>query len=260
MQSAFNLPERPAKPRENGLTVIIDNGVPTAYFKDVLASHGNIIDYIKFGWGTCLVTKDISEKVEASKQAGIQALVGGTFFEKALFENKLDYYYNFCNEYGLECVEISNGTIDLKNEDKANYIRQFAKEFKVFSEVGYKDNERSQELPPSKWVEFINQDLEAGAYKVITEARETGRSGICRSDGQVRYGLITDILNGGVDMKDLIFEAPSKDLQTYFIKKLGPEVNLANIWLTDIIGVETLRLGLRSDTLFDISQYISDAK
>ncbi|AHE67640.1 hypothetical protein Loa_02096 [Legionella oakridgensis ATCC 33761 = DSM 21215] len=137
----------------------------------------------------------------------------------------------------------------MDNHEKAMFIADFASEFEVFSEVGYKDQIRSQELHPAKWIEFINEDLNAGASRVITEARESGASGICRSNGELRYGLIEEIIHSGIDLNSLIFEAPNKDLQTYFIKHIGHEVNLANIAFDDVIALETLRLGLRSDTL-----------
>ncbi len=161
----------------------------------------------------------------------------------------MDAYYDFCRTHGCRYVELSNGTVNLSNAEKARYITEFAREFAVLSEVGYKDSEKSQNLPPARWIEYISEDLRAGARYVITEARESGTSGICRADGQVRFGLIEEILASTVDADDLIFEAPNKTLQTYFIKRVGANVNLANIALQDAIGLETLRLGLRSDTL-----------
>jgi phosphosulfolactate synthase len=157
----------------------------------------------------------------------------------------------------LKHVEVSNGSIALSNTEKAAFITQFASEYTVFSEVGYKDEVRSRDLPPKAWIEFIREDLRAGATKVITEARESGRSGICRANGELRYGLITEILDSGIPLDDLIFEAPNKDLQIYFIRKLGANVNFANIGVDDVINLETLRLGLRSDTL-DLYEGVND--
>jgi phosphosulfolactate synthase len=158
---------------------------------------------------------------------------------------------DYCRRYGCRYAEISNGTIALSNADKAHLIERFAHEFYVLSEVGYKDSERSLHLPPAQWIAYIREDLAAGAERVITEARESGTSGIARPNGEVRYGLIEEILSSGIDSNSLIFEAPNKGLQTYFIRRLGTNVNLANIAMQDVIALETLRLGLRSDTLLD---------
>lgn len=249
MDSFLKLASRQDKPRTKGLTVLIDNGYPLAYFTDVLSSHGHLIDYIKFGWGTAYVTKDIVKKAEVARENNIEIFLGGTFFEKAYLQKKIDDFVKYAKALGCTLVEISNGTIEMSNHEKAMFIADFASEFEVFSEVGYKDQTRSQELHPAKWIEFINEDLNAGASKVITEARESGASGICRSNGELRYGLIEEIIHSGIDLNSLIFEAPNKDLQVYFIKHINHEVNLANIAFDDIIALETLRLGLRSDTL-----------
>jgi len=245
----LSLPERTQKPRKSGLTIAIDRGLPTDYFKDVIRSYGHLIDLVKLGWGTALVTMDLEEKVQVAQRHGIEVFFGGTFFEKALLQGELQNYEKLCRALDLKYVEISNGSIALSNKEKARYISRFASEFTVLSEVGYKDEARSRELPPNSWIEFIREDLDAGAVKVITEARESGRSGICRENGELRYGLIAEILNSGIPVDDLIFEAPNKELQVYFVRKLGANVNFANIALDDVISLETLRLGLRSDTL-----------
>lgn len=236
------------KPRKTGLTMLIDNGYPTGYFTDVVESHCDYIDFIKFGWGTALVTRDIEKKVACAKANNVAFCLGGTFFEKCLSVDKLDEFEALYEKLGAEHMEISNGTIDLSNEDKGTYIERYAGDYQIFSEVGYKDSERSLELHPAKWVEYIEQDLAAGATRVITESRESGKSGICRADGEVRFGLISEI-GAMVDVDKLIFEAPNKSLQVYFIKKFGPNVNLANVGFGDVIGLETLRNGLRGDTL-----------
>ena len=245
----LSLPERTAKPRTTGLTAVIDRGMPTAYFQDAIRSYGHLIDLIKLGWGTALITTDLHEKVRFARSHDIPVFFGGTFFEKAFLQGELESYTELCRELDLKYVEISNGTVELSNRDKARYISRFAAEFTVLSEVGYKDQERSRELPPKLWIEFIREDLDAGATKVITEARESGKSGICRENGELRYGLIAEILSSGIPADDLIFEAPNKELQVYFIRKLGTNVNFANIAADDVISLETLRLGLRSDTL-----------
>ena len=243
------LPERTEKPRARGLTIVLDNGVPLRYFEDMLASTSRFIDLVKFGWGTALVTDQLDAKIACLRRHGVDFFFGGTLFEKFYSQGKVDSYHALCMAHGCHAVEISDGTIALSRAEKARYIAQFAREFTVLSEVGYKDSERSQRLPPARWIEYLREDLAAGASKVITEARESGTSGICRPDGEVRFGLIEEILGSPVETEDIIFEAPNKALQTYFIKRVGTNVNLANIALQDAIPLETLRLGLRSDTL-----------
>jgi phosphosulfolactate synthase len=247
--SFLSLPARETKPRKTGLTVLLDNGVPTRQFIDTVDSFHEYVDLIKFGWCTSVLDGDLGQKIEHARRRGVESYFGGTLFEKALLQRKLEHFRGFCRDFGCRFVEISNGTIDLSNREKAAHIADFAKEFQVFSEVGYKDVQRSLELSPAKWIEYIREDLAAGAQKVIMEARESGRSGICRADGELRYGLVVEILDSGIPPERLIFEAPNKDLQVYFINRLGPNVNLANISFGDVVGLETLRLGLRSDTL-----------
>lgn len=245
----LTLASRPARPRSIGLTSLIDPGLPTAYFRDVIESHGDLVDCVKFGWGTSLVTKDLRAKIDVLKAHSISYYFGGSLFEKALQQNRLEDFRAWCARFGCEIVEISDGTLQISREEKARQITDFARDFTVFSEVGYKDSERSIHLPPSKWVEFIQADFAAGSKYVVTEARETGTSGICRSNGEVRFGLIDDMLSALHDPSRLIFEAPNKTLQVYFIQTVGPQVNLGNIAFSDVIGLETLRLGLRADTL-----------
>jgi phosphosulfolactate synthase len=204
---------------------------------------------VKLGWGTALITADLREKIGFAQSHGIPIFFGGTFFEKAFLQGELDSFTELCRELDIKYVEISNGTVDLSNREKARYISRFAAEFTVLSEVGYKDQERSRELAPKSWIEFIREDLDAGAARVITEARESGKSGICRENGELRYGLIAEILDSGILADDLIFEAPNKELQVYFIRKLGANVNFANVAADDVVSLESLRLGLRSDTL-----------
>jgi phosphosulfolactate synthase len=251
MKNFLDLPTRQVKPRQQGLTCLIDNGYPLNYFKDVVQSHSNLIDYIKFGWCTAYITESIENKIALARDNNIEVFLGGTFFEKAFLQNKLEQFICYVKDLGCRIIEISNGTIDMDNNQKAMFIRDFAPEFQVFSEVGYKDSTRSELLHPAKWIEFIKEDLEAGASYVITEARESGASGICRSNGELRYGLIEEIIHAGLDLNSLIFEAPKKALQIYFIKHVGHEVNLANIAFDDVISLETIRLGLRADTLQD---------
>lgn len=251
MPHSLLLPSRETKPRATGLTMVIDNGVPCHLFEDAITSTGTYIDLVKFGWGTALATPRLDAKTAVLAEHGIPFMFGGTLFEKHVLQGRFDEYRAFCQDHGCQYVEVSNGTIDIAPEAKAGFISKLTPDFEVVAEVGFKDHPRSELFAPSQWISSIQQDLDAGARSVILEARETGTSGICRADGEVRFGLIEDILGAGLDVGKLIFETPTKVLQTYFIKRIGSSANLGNIALTDVIALETLRLGLRADTLFD---------
>ena len=247
--SALMLPRRAAKPRETGLTMVIDGGVPLGQFTDQIELGAEYIDYVKFGWGTSIVTNCLPEKIAVLAANDIGFYFGGTLFEKFVLQGRFEDYRGFCEQHGARHVEVSNGTIEMSNAEKAGYVRKLAADFTVVSEVGFKDPGRSELLPPSEWIACISEDLDAGAALVTLEARESGQSGICRADGALRYGLVEDVLNAGIPEKYLLFEAPTKALQTYFVRRLGPDVNLGNVAMADIVGLETLRLGLRADTL-----------
>ena len=246
---APRLPSRATKPRSTGLTMVIDGGIPLQLFADIISSTPELIDFVKFGWGTAVVTGGLQQKIDVLREHGIGFYLGGTLFEKYVMQERFDDYKRFCVELGCEHVEVSNGTVTMSNAEKASYIRKLAGDFTVVSEVGFKDPDRSEQLPPSKWVEYINEDLAAGAAMVTLEARESGKSGICRPDGALRFGLNEDVLVAGVSQDQLLFEAPTTTLQTYFITRLGTDVNLGNVPASGVIGLETLRLGLRADTL-----------
>jgi phosphosulfolactate synthase len=246
---APRLPSRAAKPRSTGLTMVIDGGIPLRLFTDIVSSTPEYIDFVKFGWGTAVVTGGIQAKIDVLRAHDIGFYLGGTLFEKYVMQERFDDYKRFCVELGCEHVEVSNGTIMMSNAEKASYIRKLTGDFTVVSEVGFKDPDRSEQLPPSKWVEYINEDLAAGAKLVTLEARESGKSGICRPDGALRFGLIEDVLSAGIAQDKLLFEAPSTALQTYFVTRIGTDVNLGNVPASGVIGLETLRLGLRADTL-----------
>jgi phosphosulfolactate synthase len=171
-----------------------------------------------------------------------------------VLQHRLDDFKELCRHYGCTHVEVSNGTIDLTNTEKAGYIRKLADEFSVISEVGFKDSGRSENMPPSSWIECISEDWDSGASLVTLESRESGKSGICRPDGQLRYGLIEELLGGAVRADILMFEAPTTELQSFFVKRIGSDVNLGNVAATALIGLETLRLGLRADTLMTFEQ------
>jgi phosphosulfolactate synthase len=248
-QTTLHLPPRTAKPRAAGLTMVIDGGIPLWQFTDMIASDAEYIDFVKFGWGTAVVTGDLDAKIEVLHERRIGFYFGGTLFEKYVLQGRFDDFRKFCLDHACQTAEVSNGTISLSNSEKASYVRKLADDFTVVSEVGFKDPGRSGQLPPAAWIEYIREDLEAGSSLVTLEARESGRSGICRPDGELRSGLIEDVLASGLSPRSLLFEAPTTSLQAYFITRIGPDVNLGNIPAQGVIALETLRLGLRADTL-----------
>jgi phosphosulfolactate synthase len=247
--TTLQLPARAAKPRQTGLTMMIDGGLPFGQFTDIVSSGAEYIDYVKFGWGTAVVTGNIDAKIDVLRQYGIGFYFGGTLFEKFVLQERLDDFRRFCTEHQCQHVEVSNGTISLSNTEKASYVRKLADDFTVISEVGFKDPARSAQLSAGEWIGCIGEDLAAGASMATLEARESGRSGICRSDGTLRSDLIEDVLAAGIGREQLLFEAPTTALQAHFITRLGPDVNLGNIPAQGVLSLETLRLGLRADTL-----------
>ncbi len=248
-RTVLTLPDRAAKPRTNGLTMVIDGGIPLGLFTDLIELGAEYIDFVKFGWGTSVVTGCLEAKISVLDSHGIEFYFGGTLFEKFVLQGRFEEYRRFCEEYSCRHIEVSNGTIEMPNAEKAGYIRKLAGDFTVVSEVGFKDPGRSEMLPPSEWVASIKEDIDAGASLVTLEARESGSSGICRPDGELRYGLIEDVLSAGISIDSLLFEAPTTTLQTHMISRIGPNVNLGNVPAQGVIGLETLRLGLRADTL-----------
>jgi len=247
--SALTLPRRAAKPRETGLTMVIDGGIPLGLFTDLVELGAEYIDYLKFGWGTSIVTNCLREKIAVLESHDIGFYFGGTLFEKFVHQGRFEDYRRMLEHHECRHVEVSNGTIDMSNAEKAGYIRKLAPDYTVVSEVGFKDPGRSEMLAPSEWIACISEDLDAGASLVTLEARESGKSGICRPDGALRYGLVEDVLHAGIPERHLLFEAPTNALQTHLISRIGPDVNLGNIPAQGVIGTETLRLGLRADTL-----------
>jgi phosphosulfolactate synthase len=245
-------------PGQHGITMVIDTGLPTGAFTDVIESHGALIDVVKFGWGTALVTKDMERKAAVLREAGIDFYFGGTLFEYYLWTGQLADYLALVERFGATHIEVSNGTIPLDQNGKADYVRRLAGVRPVLSEVGYKDADRSALLTPADWADALNQDLAAGAALVITEARESGRSGIARADGHMRGDVLGAVL-ASVDPSVVMFEAPTKDLQVELIRTVGPAVNLGNVATSDVTGVETLRRGLRGDTLLDLTTGVSVA-
>jgi phosphosulfolactate synthase len=247
--SHLELPGRSVKPRRTGLTVAIDTGVPLGYFTDLVSSAGEYLDFVKFGWGTSVVARDMKKKLAVLKGEGVSFYLGGTLFEKYILQDRFDQFREFCEGYGCEYVEVSNGTIDLADEEKSRYVAKLSNDFKVISEVGSKVEARSKSMTPTQWIACIRRDLDAGAVLVTLETRGSGRGGICRPNGELRCGLIEEILASGLGGEGLLFEAPNTELQGYFIRLVGSDVNLANIAVSDLVGLETIRLGLRSETL-----------
>lgn len=240
------LPGRPSKPRQTGITHVIDKGLSTREFEDLLLTSGDYIDIIKFGWGTGYVSPNLAQKISLLKDAGIIGVLGGTFFEVCLAQQKIDEWRRWVTDLGLTHVEVSDGTVSMPHDLKLEHIRRLVKDFVVLSEVGSKDSEAV--VAPYKWVEHITSELRAGAWKVITEARESGTAGVFRTSGEVRMGLVEEVVHA-IDPQSLLFEAPQKQQQVWFIEQFGPNVNLGNIAPDEVIPLETLRLGLRSDTL-----------
>jgi phosphosulfolactate synthase len=231
--------------------MMIDKGLSSREFEDLIESQGEHIDFVKFGWGTSVVTKNFRTKLDVLRAENVDFYLGGTLFEKYVQQGLFDEFRSLCESYGCSFVEVSNGTIDITNHDKAEYVKRLSEDFFVISEVGSKDQATSDTMAPNKWVSYIQADLDAGAVLVTLETREGGKGGICRSNGELRYGLIEEILSAKINHGDLLFEAPSTELQTYFVRRVGPDVNLGNIAATDVIPLETIRLGLRSETLLD---------
>ena len=231
----------------NGLTHVIDKGLGPRAWEDVLETCGDYITLVKLGWGTAYVTPNLERKLEVLK--GKPVVIGGTFLEAVISQGKVDEYKRWLTDLGLDHVEISDGVIDLPRERKLELIADFARDFTVLSEVGSKDADVV--YAPYQWVAWIKEELEAGAWKVITEGRESGSAGIYRPDGDMRTGLVDEIAHE-IAVDDLIFEAPTKGSQAWFIREFGPSVNLGNIPPEEVIPLETLRLGLRADTLKEV--------
>ncbi len=231
----------------------IDGGLPLGTLRDIIASAGEYLDFVKFGWGTAIVSSELGAKIELLNAHGIDYYFGGTLFEKFVLQGRFDDFRFFCQRFSCQYVEASNGTIDLPHQEKAGYVRKLAADFTVISEVGFKDADRSDQLSPRQWVECAEDDLAAGARLVTLEARESASSGIFRANGELKEGLVDEVL-AELPVEMLLFEAPTTDAQAYMLRRVGPDVNLGNIAPTAVLSLETLRLGLRADTLLDFEQ------
>jgi phosphosulfolactate synthase len=239
------LPQRTDKPREKGLTMVMDKGLSLREVEDMISIGGDYIDIVKLGFGTSFVTPGLQDKIKLYQENGIIVYFGGTLFEAYIVRNQFEDYLKVLEKFGMQHAEISDGSIEMPHEIKLDYIDRLSNYVTVLSEVGSKDVEKI--IPPYQWIDLMQSELQAGAWRVIAEAREAGNVGVYRSSGEVREGLVQEILTKIPEDK-IIWEAPQKAQQTYFIKLVGANVSLGNIATNDVIPLETLRLGLRSDT------------
>ena len=247
MRDLLNLPERSGKPRNQGITHVIDRGLSIAEIEGLIEVAGEFVDIVKLGWGTALATGNLERKLACYREHDIPVVLGGTLTELALSRGRFDELVAWAHELGLKHFEISDGTIELEHQRKLELIERLAQEFTVLSEVGSKDDTGAI-TPPYVWVEQMRAELAAGAWKVIAEGREAGTAGIFRPSGEVREGLIGEIVHE-IAPAQIMFDAPRKDQQVWFVRRFGPEVNLSNVPAGEVLALETLRLGLRSDTL-----------
>ena len=244
----FNLsqmPDRCQKPRTNGITMVMDKGLSINEVNNFLEVSGTHVDIVKLGFGTSFVTPNLRAKIEVYKNAGMPLYFGGTLFEAFLIRNQFEDYLAICKDYGIDYMEVSDGSITIPHAEKCGYIEKMTKHGKILSEVGSKD--AAHIMPPYKWIELMKAELEAGSTYVIAEAREAGNVGIYRGSGEVREGLVQEILTQIPEGK-IIWEAPQKAQQLYFLELIGCNVNLGNIAPNEVIPLEAMRIGLRGDT------------
>lgn len=244
----FNLsqiPERTDQPRAYGLTMVMDKGLGIQDVKNFLSIAGPYVDVVKLGFGTSVVTPNLREKIEVYKSFGIPVYFGGTLFEAFLIRNQFDSYIAACKDFGIDYMEVSDGSIIIPHSEKCGYIEKLTQYGTVFSEVGSKD--AANIMAPYRWIELMRAELNAGASYVIAEAREAGNVGLYRDSGEVRQGLVNEILTQ-IPKEKIIWEAPQKNQQLYFLQLLDCNVNLGNIAPSEVIALETMRIGLRSDT------------
>ena len=242
------IPERTSKPREDGLTMMMDTGMSINDTKNFIDMCGPYTDIVKLGFGTSAISPHVRAKIDLYKEAGMLVYLGGTLFEAFIIRDKFTEYKELLHKWDINMCEVSDGSINISHSEKCKYITELSKNFKVVSEVGSKDENKL--MAPYKWIELMQKELEAGAWKVIAEAREGGNVGIYNKGGDVRSDLIDEILTK-IPSESIIWEAPRKPQQVWFIKLLGANVNLGNISWEEIIPLESLRIGLRADTFFD---------
>lgn len=240
-----NIPERTQHPRTNGLTMVMDKGLSLEEAKNFISAALPFVDIIKLGFGTSYVTPNLRAKIEFYQSNNIPVYFGGTLFEAYLIRNQFEDYVGMMEDYGVQHVEVSDGSIEIPHAEKCGYIEQLSKMATVYSEVGSKD--ATNIMPPYKWIELMRAELEAGSDYVIAEAREAGNVGIYRGSGEVRQGLVQEILTQ-IPAEKIIWEAPQKAQQLYFLELLGANVNMGNIAPSEVIPLEAMRIGLRGDT------------
>lgn len=239
------LPERSEKPRVKGVAMVMDKGLSLSQAKDLIETAGHLVDYVKLGFGTSIATQGIEKKIQFYHENGIKVYFGGTLFEAFVIRNMFDEYVDLLRKHNIKTVEVSDGSMVLDHSKKCEYIQILSKEFEVLSEVGSKD--AGKVIPNDIWVNQMKSELEAGSSKVICEARESGTVGIFDKQGKANADLI-DMISEEVNLDNIIWEAPLKNQQIWFIKSFGANVNLGNIAPNEVIPLETLRLGLRGDT------------
>ncbi|MDZ4823042.1 MAG: phosphosulfolactate synthase [Flavobacteriales bacterium] len=242
------IPKRTGKPRKHGLTMVMDKGLSLRQAEDLIQSGGDFVDLVKLGFGTSFLAPQLREKIKLYNDAGLKVYLGGTLFEAFYVRGQLEDYLKTLEKFGLNCLEVSDGSMVIPHEDKCELISRFAKNFTVLSEVGSK--EEGILISPNKWIKMMQTELDAGSWKVIAEARESGTVGIYRPNGQAHVTLINKITQK-VKPENILWEAPKKAQQVYFIKHFGANVNLGNIAENEVISLECLRIGLRGDTFFD---------
>jgi len=241
------LPERSLKPRESGLTMVMDKGLSIREAEDFLSNGSTYTDIIKLGFGTGFVTPKLQDKINLYKSAGIPVYFGGTLFEAYVVRIQFEDYLRLLDKTGIDYAEVSDGSIEMHHDTKCEYIRKLSQRVTVLSEVGSKDAEKI--IPPYEWIEQMESEISAGVWKVIAEARESGTGGIFRGTGEVRSGRVAEIISK-IPLEKIIWEAPLKSQQVWFIKLYGANVNLGNIAPNELLALETLRLGLRGDNFF----------
>lgn len=241
------IPERDHKPRTNGLTMVMDKGLSVRETEDMISVAGQYIDLVKFGFGTAMVSPNVMDKITILKEAGIKPYLGGTLFEAFVVRGIFSEFQKLVDKLNLDLVEVSDGTLEMDHSEKCNYIKELSKQVTVISEVGSKL--AGVVIPNEKWVSMMKDELSAGSWKVIAEAREGGNIGIYKSDHSANTELIDSIAQS-INMENVIWEAPLKNQQAWFIKLMGANVNLGNIAPNEVIALEALRVGLRGDTFF----------
>jgi len=246
------LPERTSKPRNSGLTMVMDKGLSIREAEDFISVGAEYVDFVKLGFGTSVITPGFEKKINIYKEAGLIPYFGGTLFEAFIIRNMFNEYIDFLEKNKVEYVEVSDGSYDIEHHRKLEYISRLAERFTVISEVGSKKADVI--YSPEEWVFMMKSELTAGSIKVIAEARESGTTGIYNEDGSINKKIISAI-SEHVKLENVLWEAPLKSQQAWFIKHFGANVNLGNIAPTEIIPLESLRLGLRGDTFF---QFLPD--